>query len=46
MGTVKISTEKVVKHWNGFPREVMGSPFLEVFKKHANVALRVSGNLP
>lgn len=28
--------EKVVKHWNGQPKEVMESPSLEIFKRHVD----------
>jgi len=33
-------TERVLKHWNRLPREMVESPSLEVFKKHAGMALR------
>ena len=35
----RLSTQRVVRHWNRLPKEVVDAPLLEAFKARLDVAL-------
>lgn len=36
---MNVFTKRILKHWNRLPREMVDSPFIEVFKTHVARAL-------